>query len=294
MSDVHEGDTADEADEEGTDAKGQDADPASDDANAVVANSGDESDEKEQPPAHRKDRRLTLIVALVGLLGVLLVAAGTLIGVFITNSAHRDQSVAEFRREQRKTAYPRILSLATDLKNATDVAGTNLSLLGLGLGPSLTYSYYLNRSYSAPQGYTGAQYTGTDFQSPLGSVRNDWQAAYAALDQAIAEAQIVGKCETLNIARALRDKYFDDYTATVHTQLEAIQQAAKAFQEKLPPEQRGPSLEGVTVEQIVGVKKPAPVKCSEGGDDDLTGKTAPQLTEDYVRVTKAELDLNDR
>jgi hypothetical protein len=323
MSDTHEGETADGPAESDAEQAGEsdtetdvDADAASSKTGSAVAGAGDELDtvEKEQPASQHTDRRLAIIVALVGIVGVLLGVAGTLIGVFLNISAAKEQSTEEFRRDQRKVEYPRILSFATDLKNATEVAGADLGILG-GLGFDFNAEYY-SKSYP-PAGYNlGA---GNDVEglstykaypySSVGSVRGDWQSAYAKLDQAIAEAQIAGTPEVLGIARALRDSYREQYAASLADQLDAINEASyatsKALWENAPTGQRSPEPpkaprkiadlsedeRAAELNQFIGVGEPN--TASLGYNSGLASKSSCELMAKYVIAARDDLDLDD-
>ena len=55
----------------------------------------------------------------------------------------------------------------------------------------------------------------SSLQRNLGVVRKDWQSAYTAPDQAISDAEIVSSKMVIDLARALRDKYRDEYQESV-------------------------------------------------------------------------------
>lgn len=299
-------------DEEGTVAKTTDPPAPNVEADDAEADCEPPEKEREQPPVHRRDRRAMFVVALVsaliGLLGVVAGVGATLYLGLRTITADKEQSVEQFRREQRQAEYSDILSQATNLGNATEFAGSDLNILGsMGFGnysrggtavdsselqQTLGLVPNVNR-YNNPQTQYNNGYG--SYASPLGSVRGGWQTAYAALDQVIAEAQIAGSSECLSLARALRDKYRNDYAAKVEAQIAALRAVADGIRDQLPPEQRQPvpapaPLE-LTVDQVVGVGKPDPA--ASGYDPKLLEKSARELTEDYVRATKAELELND-
>lgn len=349
MSDAHEGETADKVGEDGTDVEGEAADETREDAadsegegadadNVDTADEGDANTPNReptgkakeggtQPPSHPKDRWLNVgVVVGTGVLSAVI----ALVVCYFTISSAGNQSVDEFRREQRKADYPRILSLATDLKNATDVAGSDLNALGSRTyGNSYSYAnpYYYNGHYwSAPQGfnpasgvYTGDQYTANDYyrnnsyldlrNSSLGAVRGDWQSVYGQLDQAIAEAQIVGTPKALGLARALRDSYRRQYAKSLTEQLDAINEASHAFSlevwEQTPPAQRSTEPpkapkklaemsddeRNAELNQFIGVGEPDPDNL--GYDAALVSKSPCELTTEYVAVAKEELELDE-
>lgn len=299
-------------------ARGSDESPLdpSDDADEPTNDRGDPKGDRSRRGWRHWLRSETVTAALIGALAAIMVGAITLLWT-------EYQSVEEFRRDQRQAEYSKILSKATDLANATEFAKSNLNILG---NVGLPYSYYFDRTYvkpyycdgeyrSAPcddgapsvDGRTTSEHlAGLGQRNPysptypysLGTVRTDWQSAYAALDQAIAEAQIAGKSGTLGLARALRDRYREDYAENIKSQLDSIltamrdvakndQNSTSQSEKKEMSEEDRKSL----VNDIVGV--PIPDPAASGYPQDLLTNDARTLTGKYVKSAKDELDLND-
>jgi hypothetical protein len=220
-----------------------------------------------------------------------------------TIAAQREQSVEQFRRDHRQEVYATILKQATNVENASGFGASVFGALGaISLGGA-------GFRGGADRVMTGPAVTGLDpspgerqtvpqldqpppsdasvlegitssFKSNLGVVRNDWQSAYTALDQAISDAEIFSTTKVIDLARALRDKYRDEYYKSVLAQLEALPK----------DKQETGSNPGALADALVGVPAPPP----EGYDAALLNKSTDELTEMFVEAAQDDLELNER
>ncbi|TPG31759.1 hypothetical protein [Mycolicibacterium hodleri] len=222
-----------------------------------------------------------------------------------TIQAQKDQAVDQFRRDQRREQYATILQQATRLENASGFSSTavgalsSLALFGAATGkgiqdrigdgessttvpnrdvlPSSSLPD-LGKTNSAQENVKDAMHEGL---GGLSDIRDSWQSAYTGLDQAISNSEIASSTRAISLARALRDKYRDDYYQSV---LSEIDRSLPFFPDPKPDRVKlALSLVGVTVDN-------APVTYDKG----LLAKSTDELTELYVDAAKADLGLNDR
>jgi hypothetical protein len=199
--------------------------------------------------------------------------------------------------------YANILKQATNVENASSF-GTSafgaLDQIGLAAGAATTFRDLGGRPPSGeafiPPGSASATSTLPDTpsleeqppsilgslggltKSNLGVVRSDWQGAYNALDQAISDAEIFSSKKVTDLARALRDRFRDDYYESVVRQLESL------------PKDKQPKDIPTLADALVGVPAPPP----ETYDPALRTKSVDELTEQLVNAAKEDLELNDR
>jgi hypothetical protein len=251
---------------------------------------------------------IPLVVAFVG------AALGSYVTIS-TNSetiqAERDRAIDQFRRDQRRDQYAAILQQATRLQNASTFSSTAVgalglpaSALGLAMGgitaktspgspaeprnPSTTTgtgASDLDRAVGAEidaqnnlEMIKGVQELGL---SGLGDIRDTWQSAYTGLDQAISNSEIASSRPVIVVARALRDKYRNDYYQSVLKQIDAT---ISFYPDPKPDRLK-------LAEALVGV--PA----DQGPptyDVALLTKSTDELTTMYVQAAKSDLGLDDR
>jgi len=209
-----------------------------------------------------------------------------------TIQAQKDQAVDQFRRDQRRDQYAAILQQATRLENAGGFSST-AAALGLQFGQIAVAEQALAAQgrgawpVSDPhQGIvSGGNWvinTGAVAGGGNGDFRSTWQDAYTGLDQAISNSEIASSKQAINLARALRDKYRDDYYKSV---LASIDKSLPSWPDPKPDRLKlAESLVGVTVDAA------APPTY----DVSLLSKSADELTALYVDAAKADLGLDDR
>ncbi|WP_131536370.1 hypothetical protein [Mycolicibacterium aromaticivorans] len=261
----------------------------------------DRSGEQASAGAHRGPHPLltfaaSIIVALAG--GGL---AGAVTSYFQNQekiTADRQQSIDEFRRAQQRDQYSAILQQATRLANAADFSISAAAAGMLSFSPTLSdkniYSPPDTKSdpstgpFTGPQ-YSGGPFTATEYYAQNFGISNtnhynnpysggSWQDAYTALDQAISNAAIAANTKTLDYARALRDKYRDNYFQRVMQNIESIRRS-------YPDPKPDPT---VLANALVGVPKATPTLAELV----LLNKTVDELTAGFTTSAASDLHLN--
>jgi hypothetical protein len=252
----------------------------------------------------------------VALVGVIVAFVGGIVVAYVTTQAQRDQAIESFRRDQRQTQYAVILQQATRLQNAAGFSSTAASLFGTD-----TYLRDVQKKVQDMQAATGTgaspppDASGTTIvtgpalspapgpvaaggdviqtdgfqQSGLSGIRDTWQTAYTGLDQAISNAEIASSAEALNYARALRDKYRDDYFNSILKTIES----KPPVPPKVPDQKlrHDPTLERLLADTLVGVPRDTSPRTY---DLALLNDSTDELTKLYVQAAKTDLGLDDR
>lgn len=251
-------------------------------------------------PAERK--RDWVATVTIPLIVAFVAIAGSGLGSWISNYLSREQTVEQFRRDQRKDQYAAILQQATRLENAgsfsSSRATAGLPLLGdlqnpaapVITGPSIQNpaseasdmvegvlgALGPSTSYGAARPYF---YDGYYWRNPplKAAAEGSWQDAYTSLDQAISNAEIVATSDAIEIARALRDRYRNDYRESIMENIDGI--VAK-FPDPKPDRQK-------LADAIVGVPADTDPRAYP---TELSTKSTDDLKQMYV--DKAQEDLN--
>jgi hypothetical protein len=236
---------------------------------------------------------IPVTVAFVAFGGVGLGSIVTALNNEDTITAQKDQNVEQFRRDQRQKEYANILQQATRLQNAGSfstaavASGLPLGSLAGNLGVEKTPPgdgnpglAALGGSYGVsgyPYYYDGNYYRTGSSPAPLG---NSWQDAYTGLDQAISNARIASSDEVINIARALRDKYRDDYYQSILANIDAV---IARFPDPKPDKNK-------LADALVGV----PANTSPPSYDvTWRKKSTDELTTMFVKAAQSSLDHPD-
>ncbi|ORB66941.1 hypothetical protein BST47_07700 [Mycolicibacterium tusciae] len=234
-----------------------------------------------------------LLVAVVALGGVGL-------GTWVTSEnnrasidAQRDQSDQQFRRDQRQDHYAAILQQATRLENSGSFSTSAFGALAAAgtLAAGFDRMDHTHAGIESPA--TGTTPSGSvppadggvdklgDPLTSIGGIRDSWQSAYTALDQAISNAEIASTTRVINLAHALRDKYRNDYYESV---LAEIDSSFESWPDPKPDRLK-------LAELLVGV----PAETSPPSyDQALLAKSTDELTTEFVRAAKQDLDLDDQ
>jgi hypothetical protein len=238
-------------------------------------------------------------------LTVVLTLASVAVGAWVTYktnnetiSAQREQSVEQFAREHRQEVYATILKQATNVANASSFNSSAFGAIGqlsLGAGAAktgqpLTVPADPDSGLSISPGRSPineaakeaedakAMAEMANLQGNLGVVRNTWQGAYTALDQAISDAEIFSTDKVINLARALRDKYRDEYYRSLLKQLES-----------LSTDKKPGGLDPKLADALVGVAPSPPGSY----DPALLSKSTYELTGLFVEAAQDDLELHD-
>lgn len=209
-------------------------------------------------------------------------------GSVLTSNATREQTTEQFRREERRDQYATVLQQATRLENAGSFSSSAFGALpylsGLGVKepgamPPPTASGGIGRAGAAEA--AAGILDGGSLTKQLGGIRDTWQDAYTAFDQAISNSEIASSEAALDIASALRDKYRADHYASI---LKSVTDSLPFYPDPKPdPQKLADALVGVPAE-----KSPPSYPAS------LLSKSADELRAMYVQAAKTDLDLNDR
>lgn len=265
----------------------------------ATSSATDAGSQQASKPWYQSSTVWTIVATLVG---VLIGAGVTYMNNNASITAQRDQTVEEFRRNHRQEVYATILKQATNIRNASTFSASVVGVLDqFGLSQGIAKAATAQRQPNgtvptkpfSPSGSTGTTSLDTSsdasgamwdkfagqYQQNLGVVREDWQTAYTALDQAISDAEIVSSKQAIGVARALRDKYRNDYYESVLKQL------------NLKPNDTQPQLDVPKLaDALVGV----PIRSPEGYDASLLQKSTQELTEMFIQAAKEDLAFNDR
>lgn len=254
-------------------------------------------------PASSKGERSTTMLTVIGLVLTLIGVAIGSVTTFMTSNAtiraQQEESVDQFRRDNRRDQYSKILQQATNVQNAGNftssavgafgLQGTALgvpSAIGEAKGEIWQELGVLEEGGLPRPDAIGAPGSETPYQmnalaTGIGRVRSSWQDAYSLLDQAISNAEIVASSPVIKYARALRDKYRSDYYAAILKNLEA------SFANLPDPKPNAAEI----AEGLVG----APAETGPPRyEANLLWKSADELTSMFVAAAKEDLEFNDR
>ncbi|WP_155948787.1 hypothetical protein [Mycobacterium sp. URHB0044] len=220
-----------------------------------------------------------------------------------TIQAQKDQAVDQFRRDQRRDQYSTILQQATRLQNAgtfstSAVAAGIASRLfqQLGVPGTAGPANPPGTNQAKPYAPTSYQYAPTTsrYNNPYYTTNpngdssayapysgNSWQEAYTGLDQAISNAEIASSQNVINYARALRDRYRNDFYQSILANIDIV---IASYPDPKPDRDK-------LAKALVGVPADTALPTY---DVALLTKTTDQLTTMYVDAAKADLGLNDR
>ena len=226
-----------------------------------------EPKESTDPATHPPDRRTTVWLSLAGailtLIGVGLGSAVTYLNNNATIKAQQEQSVEQYRRDQRIDIYANILKEVSNLQNALENARFQLIVLSPRRGGQ----------EPPPEPDTTPQ---------LGKIQSDWQAACGVLDGTISNAELFSSAEVIGLAMAMRDKlsneFYDSYRQALPL---SAGPAADAFADAV-------SQLGTITSPYGGVPGSQPLY-----DKSLLDKSPNELREMYIHAAKQDLGLND-
>ncbi|QQG97967.1 hypothetical protein HBE99_14895 [Mycobacteroides chelonae] len=236
------------------------------------------------------DRRLSLSQAVV----LLIVALIAFFGGLKTNeistrnnqatiTAAKEENLKQFRRGQEQyDRYAAVLKDATALRNR---GGFTLASIGNPTDPNhFTYTIVIRPGnamiHSAPPAPGTPPQPAPPGPTTIEDVHGPWQEAYTTLAQAVSEVEIAASDTVILAARALRDKYRDEYRQSILSQIDNVR---VRLNQKFDYENNGDFADAL----VAVPANPSPAI----NQAELMKKTIDQLTQEYVNAVKADLGL---
>lgn len=224
-----------------------------------------------------------LIVALIAFYGGIKTNEISTKNNQATIAATKVENLKQFRREaEQYDRYAAVLKQATALRNR---GGFTLASIGNPTDPNhFTYTIVMRpggaMTYSAPPAPGAPPQSTPPGPTTIEDVHGPWQEAYTTLAQAVSEAEIAASDKVIAAARALRDKYRDEYRKSILSQIDNVRVRLNT------------KFDYATAEEFADALVAAPVNPSPPSNQtDLMKKSIDQLTQDYVSAVKTDLGI---
>ncbi|WP_142386983.1 hypothetical protein [Mycobacterium hubeiense] len=183
-----------------------------------------------------------------------------------TIAAQQEQSVEQYRRDQRIDIYSNLLKEMTNLQNASESARSRLTILRLSLPTPV-------EGQPRPTPAVAAQ---------LEKIVSDWEAAYQRLDGTISDAELFTQEYVIDLAMVFRDRlvidFYDAYGNAFAAARQPISDAAGDAASQL-------RVTAAAAADMAGTPSPY--------DMALLETAIPDLRNMYIDAAKRDLGLND-